>query len=54
MKIKLPGGVVVEREDKRNARAQGKSQAPAKRGRKPKAKPAEPVTHQEDSAQPED
>ena len=23
MKIKLPGGVVVEREDKRNARAQG-------------------------------
>jgi len=38
MKIKLSGGLEVEREDKRNARAQGKPQTPAKRGRKPKAK----------------
>ena len=41
MKIKLSGGLEVERDDTRNLRAQGKQEAPAKRGRKPKAKEVE-------------
>ena len=42
MKLILSGGLTVEREDKRKPKAETKP-APAKRGRKPKAQPVEPV-----------
>lgn len=42
MKLILSGGLIVERPDKSKPKAEAKP-APAKRGRKPKAQPAEPI-----------
>ena len=42
MKLILSNGLIVERPDKGKPKAEAKP-APAKRGRKPKAQPIEPV-----------
>ena len=42
MKLILSGGLIVERPDKGKPKAEAKP-APAKRGRKPKAQPADPA-----------